>query len=391
MPAQLAAAAPAADRASTETYYRKLLTTYEELAPKNGFAARDVAPALALYLGASYAVYHDVEVTDETMAALARQLGGLLSAMPAWTNASVGDRQDMYEQFAILGMLMGVARTKPITAEARASAKAYLEGFLKAGVDEIQIGERGLVISGGAAPSAPATPAPAPDSAPEIDAPAPPAARMGRLQIEAVAFRQKPSNGNMMMTPFVLFRSGDAVLDMEALVFPGGYDAHRAKYPGQWTKWRRAGKGFEIIVCQPVDPCKKPPYWWRVTYDFTKPGLPRGFKFDGNYGTSSGSFDGTVSAARWRNLRFHRDGRFTTHNFSSHTVTVNEGIPDRAQTIAGGHGSKKDGGTYLIDGYRLTLRFDDGTVQQRTIVSDPKPKIGIMWLDGDVYTRSDGD
>jgi hypothetical protein len=167
MPAVLAAAAPPAQRASSEAAYTRLLAAYEKIAPQHGVTPRDVAGALALYLCASYAVYHDVDFTASMMAKVTKQVRAVIVKTPEFASATTADRQDMYEQFAILGMTMSAARTVPITAEARSSAKGYLEGFLKVGVDSIQISEAGLVITGGASPApdpTPAAPATGPDA-----------------------------------------------------------------------------------------------------------------------------------------------------------------------------------------------------------------------------------
>jgi carotenoid cleavage dioxygenase-like enzyme len=43
------------------------------------------------------------------------------------------------------------------------------------------------------------------------------------------------------------------------------------------------------------------------------------------------------------------------------------------------------GGQYEIDGYVLTLRYQDGRVEQRLIVTDAAdPK--VVWIDGNGYT-----
>ncbi|CAG1015421.1 hypothetical protein BURC_00952 [Burkholderiaceae bacterium] len=97
--------------------------------------------------------YRNVDFPDENFKPLVIQMRGIIANNPAFVNASPHARQELYEQMAILGMFMATTqmalKEKPnpeVASNMRQAAKGYLELFLKADADKIDITSQGLVI-----------------------------------------------------------------------------------------------------------------------------------------------------------------------------------------------------------------------------------------------------
>jgi hypothetical protein len=167
----------------------------------------------------------------------------------------------------------------------------------------------------------------------------------------------------------VLFRNGDALYEIEGLKFPGGIAAHRAANPDDWTTWRRAGGGFEILG-------KKG--WSKLPYKTSMGRLPKGFVLERSYQSTGGggnlAVGGSSAVVVWSNLTFDRSGNFTSSGGAGSTT---DGVVTS--------GSSASQGRYSIEGYTMTLRYGDGRVEIRMIVADPNDT-GVIWLDGDGYT-----
>lgn len=183
LPSRLAgsAGASAAQRQEAETYFRSLLTQYEETAQHDGFPANDVAYAMEYLLVNGYMIYHDLhEVPYEKDPTVKRtsdplerlqlmaqkrarkptlgeeravfaQFQVALAAKPEMQKMSDQQKQELAELLAItLGMDL-TAYLKALNAEdeaqiaqARASTKAHLETFFAMPIDAIKIGAKGL-------------------------------------------------------------------------------------------------------------------------------------------------------------------------------------------------------------------------------------------------------
>jgi hypothetical protein len=77
----------------------------------------------------------------------------VIRSNPDFGKASNTEKQEMYEQMAILGMFMAGTQDelsrKPnpqIAANMKQAAKGYLEQFLKTDADRVHITERGLEL-----------------------------------------------------------------------------------------------------------------------------------------------------------------------------------------------------------------------------------------------------
>ena len=178
------------------------------------------------------------------------------------------------------------------------------------------------------------------------------------------------------VVPVVLFRNGDALTDVRGLTAPGGLAAHKTAQPGAWTRWQRAGGELQIARAKGF--AKLP---FQVTYAT----LPAGFTLRGMYrrlgGAGTLGVGGTSSVAAWDEFRFTADG------------AIERGGGAGARSEAGGTSTATRGtsagqrGTYRIDGLVLHVTWDDGTVAQHILITDPDDPKGAIWIDGHGYAR----
>jgi hypothetical protein len=152
-PAKMAATYPAAGRTEAERVFRQLFSQYPQLMRQLGVPANDMASAVAAFLAGSYMAYRNVDFPDEHFKPLVAQMRQIIGSNPDFAKASNAEKQEMYEQMAILGMFMAntqmALKEKPnaqIAANMRQAAKGYLEQFLKTDADRVQITAQGLVL-----------------------------------------------------------------------------------------------------------------------------------------------------------------------------------------------------------------------------------------------------
>ena len=176
--------------------------------------------------------------------------------------------------------------------------------------------------------------------------------------------------------PVVLFRDGRVLTDVEGLTFPGGTTEHRRTHAGDWTKWRRENGELQIADVKG---------WRKLPFQNTYRKLPDGLGLDGLFrrlgGAGTLGVGGTSSVTVWNEYRFFPDGR----------VARGGGSGGRAE--AGGTSVTSQGtaanrrGTYRVEGVMLTITYDDGSVEQRILIADPKVPTGAIWLDGAGYAK----
>ena len=381
IPSKLALTYPAGQRASVEQLFNVLLDAYPKVEAAYKVPHNDLAGAVAVFLVGSYQTASGVVVDDPTASAVIAQVRSALAANPVIAKASNSEKQEMYEEFVDLGMFLLTVqeylKTSPnaqVADNLKQAGTDYIHTFTGSAPELISINSAGLSFN--KKPSS----APAPvSSSPALSA----AARVSD-NIETVGFDNRASfgiGGSMTFSPkpVVLFRSGDALSNMEGLKFEGGLDAHRAAYPDQWIKWRRAGNTIEISSSQG---------WRKLPFPKTMDRLPRGFTLAGTYRNSSGTgnagMGGTSSISAWSDYTFDAAGNFTTGGgISGHDrLETRDAI---TTTVASGL-SPTQHGRYAIDGYTLTLMYANGKTERRMIVTEAADP-SVIWLDGNGYTR----
>jgi hypothetical protein len=152
-PRKLAESYPPAARAEVERTFTRLLSGYKEMEKQLDVPANDVAGAVAAFIAGSYMAYRDVDFADADFKTLVGQMRQVISSNPEFQRASLPQKQEMYEQMAIIGTSMALTRdalkqqpNPQLASNLRQAAKAYLEQFLKTDADKVQIDAKGLSI-----------------------------------------------------------------------------------------------------------------------------------------------------------------------------------------------------------------------------------------------------
>jgi hypothetical protein len=152
-PRVLAQSYPEASRARAEQFFAQTLTGYHGIEAKFGLRKYDLAGAVATFVAGNYIAYRDEPFPDEHFKPLVQQMRGAIGGMAALRGASDADKQELYEQLAILGTYMALTREglqqRPdpqLAASMKRAAKQYLEQFLKVDPARMSIGAQGLTL-----------------------------------------------------------------------------------------------------------------------------------------------------------------------------------------------------------------------------------------------------
>lgn len=153
MPAKMASHYPAGQRAQVERTFSEVLDGYRKIESQFGIPRNDLAGAVAAFLAGSYMAYNDVDFPDEHFKPLVSQMRQTIASNAEFQAASDVEKQDMYEQMAILGTSLALTRdalkaqpNPQIASTMKQAAKGYLEQFLKTDADKVDITAAGLVI-----------------------------------------------------------------------------------------------------------------------------------------------------------------------------------------------------------------------------------------------------
>ncbi len=148
---ELAALVPPAQREALAQAYSQAFEGYLQLERKLGLPENDVANALAAFIAGNYMALNQVEVPDASFVRLAAQLREALPRNPGFSTMSGAAKRKLYEQSAMQGTFMAVARLaflkQPQAAAEqnyRAAARASLEAALKVPAEQIRIDAQGL-------------------------------------------------------------------------------------------------------------------------------------------------------------------------------------------------------------------------------------------------------
>ncbi len=229
-------------------------------------------------------------------------------------------------------------------------------------------------------PSSPASTRPS-ASSPAETAGAAAAERDVLGQIDSFGFDTRPKVGvggfvTLDIYPVVLLKSGEALTQVRGLAAPGGLDAYRLAQPDHFTRWRREGGKLQLA---------KKTGWEPLPFQTTYARLPEGMKLDGLYrdleGAGTLGSGGTDSVTAYDEYRFSRDG----------TVERTGGVGGRVEagdaSVATSVRKRVRQGRYRIEGLTLSIRYEDGTIEQRILIADPKNPDKAIWLDGAGYVK----
>lgn len=149
----LVAVYPAAARAQARQGFQQLHAAYPQVARQLDLPLDDVASGLASFLAGSYMAYHNSSLDEAAVKPLAAQLRQALSAESSFARMSNADKQGMYDQLVMLGMMLAVTQSQQqqqpdarTVAELREIGKRFLEGLLRVDADRVRLTRAGLRI-----------------------------------------------------------------------------------------------------------------------------------------------------------------------------------------------------------------------------------------------------
>jgi hypothetical protein len=155
--ASLAKAYPEQHRAQAQKVFAQLLDGFAKIETSIGSSIDlphgDVAGASALLLIASYEAYQNTSLDPALYAPVISQLRQRIGQSSVFISATAAQRRQMYEELAILGMMVAAVHQKvgddakgPDAERLRAAAAGYLKQLLNAEPDKVQITSAGVVI-----------------------------------------------------------------------------------------------------------------------------------------------------------------------------------------------------------------------------------------------------
>ncbi len=214
-------------------------------------------------------------------------------------------------------------------------------------------------------------------------------------QIATVLLDSKFNNGSADETVYLLLKDGSVYADLP--VPPDELDVLKSKQkePAKWGKWRKTPAGYTVS-------------WENAPFQ-DLPGSPvvpspAQQKLNGRWGTGrfSGIIGMSASSSQW-GVTFGKNGRFRKDSRSLNTSSF--GFGDNASHFSSGHNDDESfaggfganfaisssqklknpngnrEGDYSINGYVLTLRFDNGKVKRLPFFfGDPSHK--TIWFEG---------
>ena len=152
-PALLARAHPGGTRVQKDAaaLYRRCLAHYRSRVQRN-LPQDDVGAAGAYFVLACVAAIQQIDVSEPQLALVERQMRRMIGKHPAWQQAGAIERQSLFEQLALLGVLVGEAQFDARRQGAAArdhvarAARAYLQQLLGLNPDCLQLGAHGLEL-----------------------------------------------------------------------------------------------------------------------------------------------------------------------------------------------------------------------------------------------------
>ena len=171
--------------------------------------------------------------------------------------------------------------------------------------------------------------------------------------------------------------------------------------PEAWGRWRRAGTGYAFAW-------PRAPGAYRAAQGNVALPARTGATLAGRFENSS-SFEIPGGAGAWNKVAwtFGADGRFTRERWggagmasgAGDTRVVTASVYDDSSSVgaasssvgsAGSTRRRADAGdrrgTYQLEGYTLTLRYENGTVERLPFIIDP-PDLRGVWIRDALYMR----
>ena len=148
--------------------------------------------------------------------------------------------------------------------------------------------------------------------------------------------------------------------------------ASRRNEPKAWGKWRKNGSGYQVSWAGQK--------WEKLPGQTVIPGAA-GMRLEGRYATVRA----TMYSHQFWGVTFDKKGRFSKDQRGGATtgnIPIEGGLTPRVDTVWNGGMGDDRAGTYSIQNYTLTLRYDNGAVVRLPFFfRDSKRK--QLWFEGD--------
>jgi hypothetical protein len=153
-PAKLARAYPQDARTKAEQVFGQTLEAYHKIEAQFGLRRNDLAGALAAFVAGNYSAYRNEAFPDRLFKPLVQQMQGVLHSTGTLEKIGVAEKQELYENLAILGTYMAMTRealqkspNDKVAANMKTAARGNLTQALKLDPDRMQLTEQGLAVN----------------------------------------------------------------------------------------------------------------------------------------------------------------------------------------------------------------------------------------------------
>jgi len=153
MTVRLAEHYPASQRAEVRALFEQLLRRHASLEDQFGIPHGDLGAAMATMIAGSWMGFHNTSFPDRNFMPLVEQMRAVLASQPGLMESPEADQRDMYDQMAIIGMMLAGTqmgsehRTDAATTEKMCdAAKGYLQELFKVPADRITIAKNGVAM-----------------------------------------------------------------------------------------------------------------------------------------------------------------------------------------------------------------------------------------------------
>ena len=139
------------EKHAAQALYTRCLRHFRQKVQAN-LEQDDAALAAACFVLACLAALRDVKTGTAELALVERQMRHRMGQSAAWMQAPLAERQTAFEQFALLGVLVGesawAARQQGRAAlqHVQTAARGYLMQLLGLDADDLNLGPAGLVV-----------------------------------------------------------------------------------------------------------------------------------------------------------------------------------------------------------------------------------------------------
>lgn len=179
--------------------------------------------------------------------------------------------------------------------------------------------------------------------------------------------------------PYLMLADGSIYSD--PIISPYKFDVAKSKQlePKKWGTWKAVGK--TIVINWPSRE-KNRSETWEDNWFWARPAT-NGEKITGSYNTISGggntALGGNVMVVSAKDITLNKNGQFTMTSMGGGSNSGDMGVSSTA------YAHKDAAGTYMLNGFSMELRYNNGQVEQRAFYFYPDSK-DVFGIGTRVYT-----